>query len=82
MAYFNYHAKVKKMIMAGDLQNAVIVDEYNKISPALLLFFKNHKPMVIRQQRFKEYEIFLKKYGFDIEIPEKFLWFAFFLNNF
>ena len=55
MAYFNYHAKAKKMIKDGQLMNVEIVDEHNGIKPALVLFFKNHKPMPIRQHRWAEY---------------------------
>ena len=55
MAYFNYHAKARKMIKNGELINFEIVDDHNGISPALVLFFKNHKPMPIRQNRWEEY---------------------------
>ena len=73
MAYFNYHAKVKKLIEAGELKETVFVEKYKSISPALVLVFKNHSPMPIRQHRFREYKNFLEKYGFDAKIPEKYL---------
>lgn len=73
MAYFNYHAKVKKLIEAGELKKAVFVEKYKNISPALVLIFKNHAPMPIRKYRFKEYKHFLARYGFEVEIPEKYL---------
>lgn len=73
MAYFNYHAKVKKLVEAGELKKAVFVEKYKNISPALVLIFKNHAPMPIREYRFKEYKHFLARYGFEVEIPEKYL---------
>lgn len=53
--YFNYHAKAKNLIKKGELSYYTIVDNYNGISPALVLYFKSHKPMPIRQNRFEEY---------------------------
>ncbi len=53
--YFNYHAKAKKLIKTGQLTYYTIVDDYNGIKPALVLYFKNDKPMPIRQNRFEEY---------------------------
>lgn len=63
--YFNYHAKAKKLISSGDLIYYTIVDDYNGISPALVLYFKSHKPMPIRKQKFNEY--------FELLINEKFI---------
>ena len=59
MSYFNYHAKVKKMILEGKLTGYEFVDEYNGISPALVLYFSNTKPMPIRKYRWEEYLPFL-----------------------
>lgn len=73
MAYFSYHGKIKKMIENGELEKVVFVERYKNISPALLLFFCAHAPMPIRQHRFKEYQKYLKKHGFCVEIPEKYL---------
>lgn len=53
--YFNYHAKAKKLISQNDLLFYQIVNKWNNISPALVLFFKSHKPMPIRQERWQEY---------------------------
>ena len=53
--YFNYHAKVKKLIKEKQLLYYTFMDNYNGISPALVLFFKNSKPMPIRQHKFEEY---------------------------
>lgn len=55
MAYFNYHAKAKQLIVDGHLTHFEIVPKWNNISPALVLYFDNNKPMPIREYRFDEY---------------------------
>lgn len=55
MSYFNYHAKAKKLIADGHLVKFEIVPKWNSISPALVLYFDNNKPMPIREYRFDEY---------------------------
>ena len=55
MAYFNYHAKAKKLIKDGFLIKYEIVLNYNKISPALVLHFSNHIPMPVRKEKWDEY---------------------------
>ena len=55
MAYYNYHAKVKGLIAAGHLVRFEIVERWGNISPALVLYFDNHRPMPIRQHKFDEY---------------------------
>lgn len=60
MSYFNYHARAKNLIKNGELLYYTIVENYNNISPALVLYFKNHKPMPIREHRFDEYLELLK----------------------
>lgn len=55
MPYFNYHAKAKKLITDGHLTHWEFVDTWNGISPALLLYFDNNKPMPIREYRWAEY---------------------------
>ena len=55
MTYFNYHAKIKRLIMEGQLCGYSFVDEYNGIKPALVLYFKNNRPMPIRDYRWEEY---------------------------
>lgn len=55
MAYFNYHAKAKNLIAEGHLTRFEIVENWNGISPALVLYFDNNKPMPIREHRFDEY---------------------------
>ena len=55
MGYFNYHAKVKKLISQGELCCYEIVESYHNIAPCMILFFKSHPPMPIREHRFQEY---------------------------
>ena len=66
--YFNYHAKAKKLIKQGDLSYYTIVENYNGIKPALVLYFKNHKPMPIRQNYFEEYLKLLENENYLKEI--------------
>lgn len=53
--YYNYHAKAKKLIKEGHLIKYEIVDNWNNIKPALVLYFDNHRPMPIRQYKWDEY---------------------------
>lgn len=53
--YYNYHAKAKQLIAEGHLIKHEIVDNWNGISPALVLYFNNHRPMPIRKHRWNEY---------------------------
>jgi len=53
--YYNYHAKAKQLITEGHLLRMEIVEKWNNISPALVLYFDNHKPMPIRKYRWDEY---------------------------
>ena len=55
MAYFNYHAKAKRLISEGHLISYKIVDSWNNISPALVLFFDNNRPLPIREYMWDEY---------------------------
>ncbi len=55
MSYFNYHAKAKNLIKAGNLIKYEVVEKWNSISPALVLYFENNKPMPIRQEKWEEY---------------------------
>ena len=55
MSYYNYHAKAKQLISQGHLVKMEIVKKWNAISPALVLYFDNHKPMPIREYRWDEY---------------------------
>ena len=55
MSYFNYHAKAKKLIKDGLLLRYEFVDNWNGIKPELVLYFKDAKPMPIREYRWDEY---------------------------
>ena len=55
MKYFNYHAKAQNLIKAGHCIKAEVVENYNNINPALVLYFDNHIPMPIRLYKFDEY---------------------------
>ena len=55
MGYYNYHAEAKKLILSGRLTGYKFVDEYNGISPALVLYFDGHRPMPIRNYRWADY---------------------------
>ena len=61
MSYFNYHAKAKRLIAEGHLVDYEIVDSWNKISPALVLYFDNNRPMPIRKYMWDEYFKILNK---------------------
>ena len=61
--YFNYHAKVMRLIESGQAECYEFLKEYHKISPCLLIYFKNHPPMPIREHKFDEYMFLLAKYG-------------------
>ena len=54
MSYFNYHAKVKKLIAEGKLKEYYFDKNYNKIGFALVLCFSNKK-YPIREKHFEEY---------------------------
>ena len=53
--YYNYHARAKQLIEDGHLVKMEIVDRWNGISPALVLYFDNYHPMPIREYRWDEY---------------------------
>ena len=59
--YFNYHSKVKQIIEKDKLIKIEIVEEYNGIKPAMLLYFENHQPMPIREHKWDEYISLLLK---------------------
>lgn len=59
--YFNYHAKAKNLITNGHLKEFKIVDKWNNISPALVLFFDNNQPMPIRKEKWEDYFNLIKE---------------------
>lgn len=67
MTYFNYHAQAIKLIQTGHCKGACIEPVHNKISPALILFFDNHKPMPIREDKWIVYTKILSTFGIEIK---------------
>lgn len=59
--YYNYHAKVKQVLESDTLVKIEIVDEYHGIKPAMLLYFKNHPPMPIREHKWDDYIKYLSE---------------------
>lgn len=57
--FFNYHSKVKKIIETDTITKIEIVDNYNNIRPAMVLYFKNNPPMPIREHKWDEYIAYL-----------------------
>ena len=53
--YYNYHATAHRLIAEDHLMSYEYLDTYHGISPCLLLYFDNHKPMPIRNHRWSEY---------------------------
>lgn len=68
MVYFNYHARIDRLLKEGKLLRAVIVKKWNQISPALVLFFSDHPPMPIREYRWQEY--FLRLYEMNVTVEK------------
>ena len=71
MSYFNYHAKAMNLIKANHCKKAQIVQKYNEISPALVLFFDNFRPMPIREHKWHVYFLLLEEYNVKIEIKKE-----------
>ena len=61
--YFNYHAKVKKLLSQGHAVGYEMLENYHQISPCLLIYFDNGRAMPIRENMFAEYFFLLAKYG-------------------
>lgn len=55
MPYFNYHAKIKKLLRENKLIFYEIVDDYHGIKPALVLYFSSGEVYPIREHKFSEY---------------------------
>ena len=67
MGYYNYHAQCKKLINSNHLIGASLFKRYKHISPALVLYFDNHKPIPIREYKFNEYFELLKNLNIEIK---------------
>lgn len=61
--YFNYHAKVQKLIKQGHAVGFEKLEKYHNISPCLLIYFDQFPPMPIRQHKFDEYLFLLAEFG-------------------
>ena len=70
MAYFNYHAKAKRLIENGNCISASLFSNYHKIRPALVLYFENNIPIPIREYMWKDYFNLLNKHNISINNPE------------
>ena len=70
MTYYNYHGTARKLISNGHCSHAEFVQSYKNISPALILFFDNHKPMPIRKKCFDEYVTLLQFFEIPILNPQ------------
>lgn len=62
MPYFNYHAKIRNLIKSNECLLVALLDEYNKIKPAMVFYFKNHIPMPVRYYMWDEYFSLIKEY--------------------
>ena len=51
----NYNKKAKQLILSGHLVHFETVNKFHSFSPALLLYFDNHQPIAVSQDRWKEY---------------------------
>ena len=67
MPYFNYHAKCKNLIKSNHLIGVTIFKSYRHISPAMVLYFDNQKPLPIREYKWKEYLELIKETSIKIK---------------
>lgn len=65
MTYFNYHAKAKRLIAEGHLTDYEIVDSWNDISPALVLYFDNNRPIPVRERMWDDYFKIINIHPYD-----------------
>ena len=70
MTYFNYHARAKNLIKANCCIAVSIFRTYHHISPAMVLYFSNHKPMPIRDYRWQEYLPLINAHNINILNPD------------
>ena len=70
MTYFNYHAKAKNLLKAGHCIAVSIFKTYHHISPALVLYFNNNKPIPVRKYMWNEYLPLILKQGIIISNEE------------
>ena len=70
MAYYNYHAMAKRLILTHNLIAASVFKEYHHIRPALVLYFKNHKPIPVRDYMWEDYLPLLREEKVEIQNPD------------
>ena len=71
MTYFNYHAKVKKLIYDGELKSFYFDENYKKIGRALILDF-GFKTYPIREKWFDFYIDLIKELYTVEQIGDKY----------
>lgn len=52
---YPYHNKSKQLIKQGHLTHWEMVEKWNHIEHALVIYFDNHRPIPIRPHRHEEY---------------------------
>lgn len=70
MAYYNYHAIAKRLIESNHLLGVSIFSTYHHISPALVLYFDNHRPVPIREYMWNDYLPIIKSKNIQILNPD------------
>ena len=63
--YFNYHAKVQKLIKEKHAICFEYLASYHNICPCMLIYFDDGRKFPIRSHRFEEYEFLLAKYSVE-----------------
>ena len=66
MKYFNYHSKIKSLILQGHLVDFVYYEKWNKIENCYVCFFDNNRPMPIRSYKIGEYIEFFRENNIDL----------------
>lgn len=66
--YYNYHARITRLIKEGHLFKFEFLDNYNGIAPCLLLYFDNHRAMPIRDHKFEYYLALIKEHQKNTDI--------------
>lgn len=69
MTYFNYHAKAKNLLKSGTCFAVSIFENYHHISPAMVLYFTNNKPIPIREYMWNDYLPLIKEQNLRIDNP-------------
>lgn len=68
--YFNYHANIKKKMFNSRFVKLVLVQNYNKIAPCMLVYVDD-KCYPIKEHRWNEYFEVALQCGFDVEDERK-----------